>query len=199
VTAKRVLIISAHTSSSSSNSFGKALSQRYATAALAAGHEVKEIFLDQLQFDPILHQAYHNIQELEPDLVMAQQAILWAEHICFVYPIWWGSVPALLKGFVDRVFLPGFAFKYHPGKRYPEGLLAGRSAQLIVTMDTPPWYFRWIYQAPGIRQMRVNTLELCGIKSVKVICLGTVINSNEKQRQSWLEKVRALPAKLNSR
>jgi NAD(P)H dehydrogenase (quinone) len=196
MTAKRVLIISAHTSSTSSNSFGKALSETYAAAALAAGHEVKEIFLDHLQFDPILHQAYHDIQELEPDLVMAQQAITWAEHICFVYPIWWGSVPALLKGFVDRVFLPSFAFKYRPGKNFPDGLLAGRSAQLIVTIDTPPWYFRWVYFAPGIRQMRVNTLEFCGIKSVKVMSLGAVLHSTEEQRSAWLKNVSRLPAKI---
>ncbi|MBC3832334.1 NAD(P)H-dependent oxidoreductase [Undibacterium amnicola] len=191
---KRILIISAH---SSSNSFGKALSEAYGEAARAAGHELKEIFLDQLQFDPILHQAYHEIQELETDLQTAQQAIIWAEHICFVYPIWWGSVPALLKGFIDRVFLPGFAFKYHPGKISPEGLLAGRSAQLIVTMDTPPWLFRWFYHAPGIRQMQVHTLELCGIKSVQVMNLGMIIHSNDRQRKQWLEKIRALAARVH--
>jgi NAD(P)H dehydrogenase (quinone) len=108
------------------------------------------------------------------------------------YPIWWGSVPALLKGFLDRILLPGFAFKYRPGKAFPEQLLRGRSAQLLVSMDTPPWYFRWVYRMPGIVQLKKTTLEFCGIAPVKVAAFGPLISSSPAQRASWLVKAARL-------
>jgi putative NADPH-quinone reductase len=90
-------------------------------------------------------------------LINAQNDITWAEHLTLVYPIWWGGIPALLKGFFDRVFLPGFAFKYRKGSPFPDKLLKGRTAHLLVTMDTPPWYYRWVYRMPGLHQMRKTT------------------------------------------
>ena len=85
---------------------------------------------------------YAQIQPLEPDLLDAQASITWAQHLVWVYPIWWGGLPALLKGFLDRIFLPGFAFKYRPNSALWDRLLTGRSAELLVTMDSPPWYYR---------------------------------------------------------
>jgi putative NADPH-quinone reductase len=125
-------------------------------------------------------------------LLAAQADITWADHLVFAYPIWWGGAPALLKGFIDRVFLPGYAFKYRPGKAFPAQLLAGRTAQLLVTMDTPPWYFRWIYHMPGIHQLRKTTLEFCGVKPVKVASFGPILNSTQQQRERWLAQVRSL-------
>jgi NAD(P)H dehydrogenase (quinone) len=186
---KRILVILAH---SSSVSFGSSLAQEYMAAAMASGHEVRTLILDQLQFDPILHQAFHRVQTLEPDLIKAQSDLMWAEHICWVYPIWWGGMPALMKGFIDRTFLPGFAFKYEAGKKFPKPLLKGRTAQLIVTMDTPPWFFRWFYRAPGIAQMQKTILEFCGVRPVKVLCLGPIIDSTLAQRQAMLSRVKAL-------
>ena len=121
-----------------------------------------------------------------------QQAITWAEHLVFVFPMWWGGLPALLKGFFDRVFLPGFAFKYRPGKAFPEQLLRGRSADLLVTMDTPPWYYRWVYAMPGLHQMRRTTLAFCGIRPKKTLTFGPMLGSTAPQRDAWLGKVRAL-------
>ena len=94
--------------------------------------------LGELVFDPVLHNGYSDIQALEPDLLSAQSDILWATHLVFVFPIWWGGIPALMKGFLDRIFLPGFAFKYRAGKTFPDKLLQGRTAHLLVTLDTPP-------------------------------------------------------------
>ncbi|PXX43227.1 NAD(P)H-dependent oxidoreductase [Undibacterium pigrum] len=190
---KRVLVIASHPSG---NSFGSDLADIYVQAARTAGHDVQILRLDQLVFDPILHQAYKVIQPLEADLQMAQESLLWAEHLCFVFPIWWGGVPALLKGFLDRVLLPGFAFKYHPGKSFPEGLLKGRSAHLLITMDTPPWFFGLYYRAPGIHQMKRTVLEFCGIKPVSTLSLGPVINSQPAQRQKWIDKTVALARRL---
>ena len=144
--SSRILVILGHPTN---DSFCGALANSYVEGAKAAGNEVQLISLGTLSFDPVLHKGYATIQELEPDLVTAKTAITWAQHIVFVYPIWWGAMPALLKGFFDRVFLPGFAFKYRDGSVFWDRLLSGRSAHLIVTMDTPPWYFRWYIACPG--------------------------------------------------
>jgi NAD(P)H dehydrogenase (quinone) len=179
----RILVILGHPKV---HSFGEALANAYATGAQASGHEVKRISIGELNFDPILHHGYGDTQELESDLVAAQAAITWAEHLVFVYPIWWGALPALLKGFIDRVFLPGFAFKYRKDSIWWDRLLSGRSAHLLVTMDTPPWYFRWFYKMPGHNQMKLTILEFCGIKPVTVASFGPIRGSKPTQRERWL-------------
>lgn len=184
MSSKNVLIISVH---SDAERLGQALATAYADTATAAGHNVRWLQLDKLNFNPVLP-GYRNALPLEPDLQAAQADLLWAEHISLVYPIWWGSVPALLKGFLDRVLLPGFAFKYQPGKKYPQPLLSGKTAHLLLTMDTPPWYFRWVYRAPGLQQISRTTLAFCGIKPLKSIMLGPVISSTLPQRQRWLQQ-----------
>ena len=186
---KRVAVIVGHPAA---DSWCGALADSYAAAARAGGHEVRMVQLAQLDFDPSLHAGYRQIQALEPDLLAAQATVAWAEHVVIAYPIWWGSVPALLKGFLDRILLPGFAFKYRPGKAFPEQLLRGRSAQLLVSMDTPPWYFRWVYRMPGIVQLKKTTLEFCGIAPVKVAAFGPLIASSSAQRASWLVKAARL-------
>ena len=186
---KRVAVIVGHPAA---DSWCGALADSYAAAARAGGHEVRMVHLAQLDFDPSLHEGYRQIQALEPDLLAAQATVAWAEHVVIAYPIWWGSVPALLKGFLDRILLPGFAFKYRPGKAFPEQLLRGRSAQLLVSMDTPPWYFRWVYRMPGIVQLKKTTLEFCGIAPVKVAAFGPLIASSSAQRASWLVKAARL-------
>jgi len=184
--SKRILVIVGHPAS---NSFCGALAESYIKGAKTAGNEVQRISLADLSFDPILHNGYATIQELEPDLVAAQNAITWAQHIVFVYPIWWGALPALLKGFFDRIFLPGFAFKFREGSQFWDRLLTGRSAHLLVTMDTPPWYFRWVYRMPGHNQMKRTILEFCGIKPVTVSSFGPIKSASRKKLEKWLAHV----------
>ena len=186
---KRILVILGHPSC---NSFCAGLVERYTQSALSAGHEVRQLFLGQLDFDPVLREGYQQVQPLEAGLRQAQADILWAEQLTLVYPIWWGGIPALLKGFLDRVFLPGFAFKYREGKAFPDKLLRGRSAHLLVTMDTPPWYYRWFYRMPGLHQMRKTTLELCGIKPTKTLTFGPILGSKPTQRERWLKQAEAI-------
>ena len=162
---KNVLLILGHPRK---ESLCGALAEKYQVGAETAGHTVKTIYLGNLKFDPILRNGYEQPQELEPDLGKAQKQITWADHLVFVYPTWWGALPALLKGFIDRVFLPGFAFEYHEGSMGWDRLLTGKSAQLIVTMDSPPWYYRWVSRMPGHHQMKKTILEFSGVKPVKV-------------------------------
>ncbi len=184
---KKILVVLGHPRK---DSLCGALAAAYVEAARGAGAEVRELTLAELSFDTVLHAGYTAEQPLEPCLAAAQQDILWAEHLVFVYPTWWGGLPALLKGFIDRVFLPGFAFKYRKDSPWWDRLLAGRSARLLVTMDTPPWYYRWIYRMPGHNQMRRTVLEYCGIKPVRVSSFGIVKSSTASQRGKWLEAAR---------
>jgi putative NADPH-quinone reductase len=190
--SKRMLVILGHPSN---DSFCGAVIERYVEAATQAGHQVRLLRLGTLDFDPVLHAGYNEIQLLEPDLLNAQNDISWAEHLTLVYPIWWGGIPALLKGFFDRVFLPGFAFKYRKGSPFPDKLLKGRTAHLLVTMDTPPWYYRWVYRMPGLQQMRKTTLEFCGIKPLKTLTFGPVLGSTPEQREAWLKQVQAIASR----
>ncbi len=125
------------------HSFNGAIADFCEQEAIANGHQVKRQNLGDLRFDPILWKGYNEIQALEPDLQQAQQNLLWCDRWIIVYPVWWGSVPALLKGFLDRVLLPGFAFKYHKKDPFWDKLLQGRSAQLITTSDAPAIWLWW--------------------------------------------------------
>lgn len=189
---KRILVILGHPAS---NSFCGALAERYAQSAVRAGHEVRQLFLGAMDFDPVLREGYQQVQPLEADLRSAQADIVWAEHLTLVYPIWWGGIPALLKGFFDRVFLPGFAFKYREGKAFPDKLLHGRSAHLLVTMDTPPWYYRWVYRMPGLHQVRKTTLAFCGIEPQRTLTFGPILGSSADQRETWLLQAQAIASR----
>jgi len=187
--SKRILVILGHPSR---DSFCAALSDSYITSAQEHGHEVCLLELGELAFDPILREGYLQAQALEPDLLHAQQLINWAEHLVLVFPVWWGGIPALFKGFLDRILLPGFAFKYRNNSPFPEQLLKGRSADLLVSMDTPPWYYRWVYRMPALQQMRRTTLGFCGIKTQKTLTFGPIISSSAGQRDAWLQQARRL-------
>jgi len=96
-----------------------------------------------------------------------------------VYPIWWGTYPALLKAFIDRVFLPGFAFKYKPDSMFWDKLLKGKTARLIVTMDAPKWYYALVYRSAGHIALKKATLEFCGVKPVTTSTFGSVKSSSD--------------------
>lgn len=176
------------------HSYGGALAQAYAEGAKAAGAQVKEIYLGDLKFDPVGTVSPGQRADIEPELVEAQAAIKWADHLVFVYPIWWGTIPALLKGFIERVFLPGFAVNFRQNSPWWDKLLAGRSARLIVTLNTPSWVYRWVFGRPGHNTMKKTILEFCGIKPVRITEIGPMKNSTEEKRKKWLEQVRRLGA-----
>lgn len=186
---KKILVILGHPDA---QSFCGALAGAYVKGAKATGADVRILQLGDLDFDPVLWKGYNRIQELEPDLVESQALIKWSNHIVFVYPNWWGTMPALMKGFFDRVFLPGFAFKYRENSEFWDKLLSGRTAHLIVTMDTPPWYYRWIYRGPGHNEMRRAILGFCGIKVVKITELAIVRNSLPEKRDKWISMAEGL-------
>ena len=186
---KKILIILGHPVK---DTFSDKLTTAYIDHALKSKAEIRYLKLNQLKFDPNFSTGYRGNQELEPDLVMAQELIRWADHLVFFYPNWWATFPALLKGFIDRTFLPDFAFKYVKGKRSHEKLLTGKSARLIVTMDNSPWYYRWVLNQPGHHAMKKAVLQFCGINPVNITTIGPIKRSNEPKRQQWINRVSRL-------
>lgn len=183
---KKILIINGHPDL---ESLSASLGQSYFAGAVASGFEAKLVHLSQLNFDPILHKGYRKIQELEPDLLQAQADILWAEHLVFIYPMWWGSVPALLKGFLDRTFLPGFAFRYHKTDPFWDKLLKGRTGRIISTTDAPRWFNLIKYGNPQIRMMKKTVMEFCGIAPVKVTQFDSIRSRKPEDIKKYLQKV----------
>jgi putative NADPH-quinone reductase len=187
----RILILNGHPDAAS---FCFVLHAAYKRGAQAAGAEVREVVVRDLVFNPNLQYGYRQRTELEPDLLAAQEAIRWAEHLVVIHPVWWGSVPALFKGFLDRVFLPGFFFRKHPGKATTwDRLLTGRSARIIYTLDTP-WYLWWLSGRPAYNALKWITLGYCGVRPIRGTALGIVRLSTPERRAKWLAKVEALGA-----
>lgn len=189
---KKVLIINGNPDK---ETFCSELAQAYKKGADSAGANCKLVNLIDLQFDPILQFGYRKRTELEPDLKEIQKDILEADHLVFAYPTWWGTYPALLKGFIDRVFLPKFAFKYRENSLLWDKLLKGKSARLLVTMDTPKWYYSMVYKKPGHNSIKKGILQFCGVNPVKISNFAPMKASTEAKRAKWLSKVEKLGQK----
>ncbi|WP_126972847.1 NAD(P)H-dependent oxidoreductase [Gynurincola endophyticus] len=186
---KKIAIINGHPNA---ESFNYALTAAYKEGALLGGAIVQEIVIAQLKFNPNLEFGYRKRTELEPDLLKAWEIIQWADHLVWIHPVWWGGLPAITKGFIDRLFLPGMAFKYRENSLFWDKLLKGKTAHIITTMDQPGWYYRLVYARPGINQLKKTVLQFCGITPVKVTGIGIIKTANETKRLKWLDKVKKI-------
>ncbi|MDQ1854947.1 NAD(P)H-dependent oxidoreductase [Chryseobacterium sp. WLY505] len=189
---KKIAIINGHPNQDSFN-FGVA--EAYRLGASETGAEVREIVIRDLTFNPNLQFGYQKRMELEPDLLKAWEIIQWADHLVWVHPVWWGGFPAIMKGFIDRLFLPGMAYKYRENSVWWDKLLKDKTAHIITTLDQPGWYYRLFFGRPSVNQLRKSILEYCGVKPVKVTYIGIIRNSKEEQRSKWLKKVKGLGRK----
>lgn len=169
----------------------RALADAYADAAFKAGHEVTEIDLAKLDFPLLRSQAEFESGPVPQSLLPAQDAIRSAEHIVLVFPLWLGTMPALVKAFLEQVMRPGLAFNYQ-AKGLPSKLLRGRSARLVVTMGMPVLAYRWWFRAHGLKGLERNILGFVGIKPIRESLIGGVEAASAATRQSWLEQMREL-------
>lgn len=183
---KKILIINGHPNAESFN-FG--IAESYKNGAIASGAQVETITIANLNFNPNLQFGYQKRTELEPDLVDSWEKIKRADHLVWIHPVWWGGLPAITKGFIDRLFLPGMAFQYRENSVWWDKLLKGKTAHIITTLDQPGWYYRLFFGRPSVNQLKKSTLEFCGIKPVKVSYIGIIKASDGNQRKKWLEKV----------
>lgn len=185
----RIYLLLAHPDK---ESFNGRIADAYEQTAIAQGHEVRRQNLGEMQFDPILWKGYRVPQPLEDDLVQAQQNLLWCQHWVIVYPIWWGSVPALLKGFFDRTLDKGFAYKYHKDDPFWDKLLKGRSAYVITTCDAPWIWIWWQYRNSDKNMVKWATLWFCGFNPIRFTRFDRLKYRDEPQRLKMLQKITSL-------
>lgn len=189
---KNILIINGHPNP---DSFNFALANSYKEGAIQSGYHVDEIVIANVKFNPNLEFGYQKRTELEPDLLLAWEKIKKADHLVWVHPVWWGGFPAMMKGFIDRLFLPGFTFKPKPDSVWWDKLLTGKTARIISTMDQPGWYYRIFNHQPSVHQLKKGTLEFCGVKPVRVSYIGIVKTSSTEKREKWKKQIHELGAR----
>ncbi len=161
--------------------------------ALPTHAEVTRIAVRDLAFDPNLRRGYKQRTDWEPDVLRLAEALDACDHLVVAFPMWWGAEPATLKGLLDRVLLPGFAFAYRDNSKLWDTLLEGRSADVIVTVDTPPIFLRFAYGNAIVRRWKAQVLGFVGFKPVRVLALGTVKNGGaDKSMVAWTIKIEAL-------
>jgi putative NADPH-quinone reductase len=190
--AGRVLVLDGHPEPGHGH-FVHALAAVYGDAARAAGHEVRTIELAALEF-PLLRSNEDFVKGRPPAPVAAvQQDIRWASHLVILYPLWLGSMPALVKAFFEQCLRPGFAFDESGGRRLPKALLKGRSARVVVTMGMPSFFYRWFYRAHSLKGFERNVLHFCGIRPARATVVGMVESRTARERA--LREMRRLGAK----
>lgn len=189
-----VLIINGHPNE---KSFNDAIVKAYEKGALSADASVEVLTLRDLDFNLSLNHTNEAEENLETDLKDAIQKLKRCDHMVWVHPVWWSSYPALMKGFIDRTFLPGVTYKYEGKSPFPKKLLKGKTARIICTADTPSWYNTLFLGAPATKQLKKNTLEFCGVKPVKINYIGPVRSSTPAFREKWLQKITNLGARLS--
>ncbi|MFN2349132.1 MAG: NAD(P)H-dependent oxidoreductase [Thioalkalivibrio sp.] len=187
---KRILIIQGHPDPAG-NHYGHALAEAYRIGAEEGGHRVEDLSVAQLDFELLRTQAEWMKGESAPDIRSAQQAIARADHLVILYPLWLGSMPALLKGFLEQTLRPGFALGHpeRPGD-YPK-LLKDKSARIVVTMGMPAFVYRWFFRAHSLKSLERNILRFCGIKPIRESLIG-MVEGKPAHRERWLGKMRAL-------
>lgn len=191
---KKILVLDGHPAV---GSFCGAIALAYAEAAKKAGHTVRVIHLNTLDFDIDFGvSSFKDAKAWEPDLEAFWTDLEWCDHLVLAHPLWWGGMPAKLKGLIDRVFLPGKTFKYVKGNPLPEKLLAGRTSEVLVTSDTPNWYFRLLYGAGVQKQTKNQILNFCGLKMKSYAWFAPIRGSTEESRASLLAKAARLGARV---
>jgi len=190
VTGRRILLVQGHPDGDPKR-LCRALGTAYADGAQSAGHEVRHADVAALEFTVLRTQAEFDHGEPAPDIARAQEAVKWAEHVVFIYPLWLGTMPALLKAFLERLFGHGIAPETDTEK-WPFKLLAGRSARIIVTMGMPAFVYRWFFWAHSLKSFERCILRMVGIKPVRETLIGMVGNMTEKKASKLMEKMAAL-------
>ena len=193
--SKRVLLIQAHPDATQPH-LCHALASSYASGAEKAGHLVRRVNLAELDFPLLRSQQDWEKGAVPASLKPAQDDIGWAEHIVFFFPLWLGDMPALLKGFLEQVARPGFAFtREEGGNPFGKKGLTGRSARVVVTMGMPALVYRWYFRAHSVKSLERNILGFVGIAPVHETLIGMTGNMKPLEAAKWLDKLERLGAK----
>jgi putative NADPH-quinone reductase len=172
--------------------FLRVLADAYAAGAKGAGHEVRVLDIARLDFPLLSGKEEYETGAPPPAIARAQKTIVWAEHLVLFFPLWLGTMPALVKGFLEQTLRPGFAMDKTTRTWRP--LLKGRSARLVVTMGMPEPVYRWYYLAHGLKGLERNVLRFVGIAPVRETWIGGVDGLGAAGRGKWLAKLGKLGA-----
>lgn len=180
-------------------SFNHGLADAYAASARASGADVRVIDLATTEFDlstadlnELQVAGPDDLDRLGPAIAVMVRDVLWADHLVFVHPVWWGTYPAVLKGFIDRVFVSGIVFKYRARGQGWDRLLKGKTARLVYTMDAPGWFNRIKYRRASEQSLRNPLLWYCGVKTIGATAFSPVRGSTQERRERWLENAASL-------
>lgn len=168
----------------------EALGEAYAKGARAAGHDVALYNTSEMKFDPVLRGAYEEIQPLEPDLVAAHDSLFAADHMVLVFPLWLGTMPAILKGFLERIVQPDIIGPAKEGRF--EQIFKGKSARIIVTMGMPGLIYRWWFGTHALSVLKRNILGFLGVSPIATTIHGSIEAVDDARRHRWLEEAEAL-------
>lgn len=189
--SRRIAIIQGHPDADPER-FGRALSNAYLHGAQDGGHEVRVIDIASIDF-PILRSQQDWLSGALPDSLRdAQATIAWADHLVIFYPMWLGTMPALMKAFLEQVLRPGFAFTYGGSAGLPKKLLTGKSARIVITMGMPGIVYRWYFRAHGLKNLQRNILGFCGVGPIKSTLVGAILNGGRVRHELCLQKMRLL-------
>lgn len=173
------------------DTFTGSVLDHYQAAAQDAGHEVARFNLGQMKFDPILWKGYKEIQPLEPDLIHLQEAITACDHVVIAYPNWWCTMPALLKGLFDRIWLPGFAFNFNKQTKKIEKHLAGKTARVIILSGSHTPFKTWWQFGDYTNEIQFGILEFAGI-TTSVSAYGPCERVGDVCRNKWIKEIESL-------
>jgi len=187
---RNVLIIHAHPDAGEGH-FCDALVEAYRTGASEAGHALETLVLAGLDFPLLKSEAEWSGEPDSVDIRRAQEAIRQADHLAFIHPLWMGSMPALLKAFLEQTLRPDFAFDQAARQGFGQRMLSGKSARVIITMGMPALAYRWFYRAHGYRFFKRNILNFSGISPVRASFIGRMGALEPAQRERWLERITA--------
>jgi len=168
-----------------------AFADHYQASAEDAGHDVRRANIGDLQFDPVLHKGYREIQQLEPDLVALQEDFRWADHVVIIYPNWWCAMPAVLKGLFDRMWLPGFAFNFNKETKRVEQHLGGRTGRVIIVSGTHSPFKTWWQFGDYTNEIQFGILGFAGIRA-QVSAFGPSEKASEPKKEQWIKEVERL-------
>ncbi|HKJ09291.1 MAG TPA: NAD(P)H-dependent oxidoreductase [Gammaproteobacteria bacterium] len=188
---KHITVIQGHPDPAPTH-FGHALADAYVRGAQQAGHEVMRIAVAPMNLPLLRDKDEWEKGPVPPPVRAAQQAIGRADHLVLVYPLWLGTMPAVLKGFLEQALRPGFAVG-EPGSGKPwKRLLAGRSARIVVTMGMPALFYRWFFRAHSLKSLERNILGFCGVGPIRASLVGMVETADDRRRRRWLARMEAL-------
>jgi len=170
------------------DTFTGAVIDRYQASAEEAGYEIKRYNIGEMDFDPVLHKGYKEIQPLEPILIEIQTAITECDHLVIAYPNWWCTMPAKLKGLFDRVWLPGFAFNFNKETKRVEAHLTGKTARVYVISGSHSPFRTWWRYGDYTNEIQYGILGFAGIKAT-VTTYGPCEKVGDACRAKWIKEI----------